>query len=159
MECIYYPSGALYARRSKERREYFYEDGAPKTVEVFNGESLLYWPNGKLKRKCTFKNGVRHGLDQMWSEKGQLLDTGTYEMGKPVGVHRRYSSEGQLIEEVIYLENGRFNLLQWDELGTLRVEAVWSDPMTYSERVWDRFQNVWIEKKGTWNGKKLIYIS
>lgn len=90
-----------------ERKEYFYEDGTPKTIERYkagrlDGESILYWPNGKLKRKCSFCNGVRHGLDQMWNEEGFLADEGRYEMGKPVGTHRRFGKKGNLIEEVVY---------------------------------------------------------
>lgn len=124
---------------------------------MWDGEILLRWPNGHFKRKCTFVQGIRHGLDQMWNENGVLVDEGRYEMGKAVGVHRRWNRVGVLIEEIEYLQAPRFNLRQWDESGNLRVEAVWSDPVTYLERAWDRFENVWVEKRGFWNGKKLIY--
>ena len=122
------------------------------------GESILYWPNGKIKRKCHFVKGVRHGLDEMWSEEGLLVDEGRYDLGKPIGFHRRYSKTGSLIEEVEYLDEGRFNLREWDDEGVLRVEVIWSE-MSYREKAWDRFQNIWIEKKGFWDGKKLVYIS
>jgi len=122
------------------------------------GESILYWPDGKMKRRCHFINGVRHGLDEMWSEEGVLLDQGCYESGKPVGFHRRFSKQGTLIEEIEYLDAGRFNLREWDEQGELRIEALWSD-LTYNEKAWDRFQHIWIEKKGVWDGTKLVYIS
>lgn len=109
------------------------------------GESILYWPNGKMKRRCHFSNGVRHGLDEMWSEEGILLDEGQYEIGKPVGFHRRFSKTGVLLEEIEYLDAGRFNLREWDEQGALRVEALWSNGK-YHEKAWDRFQNIWVEK-------------
>jgi antitoxin component YwqK of YwqJK toxin-antitoxin module len=91
-----------------ERREYFYKDGTLKTLQRYragklDGESVLYWPNGKLKRKCSFCNGTRHGFDQMWSEEGILVDEGRYEMGKPVGVHRRFDKKGNVVEEVSYV--------------------------------------------------------
>lgn len=68
-------------------KEYFYADGTPRTIERYrdgqlDGETLLYWPNGKLKRKCSFSKGVRHGLDQMWNEEGVLVDEERYAMGK-----------------------------------------------------------------------------
>lgn len=158
MDHWYYKSGALYCAISAEKKEYFYEDGTPKTTERGEGESLLYWPNGQLKRKCSFQKGKRHGFDQMWSEEGVLLDEGRYECGKPIGVHRRFNKQGALIEEIEYLDGSRFNLRSWDEAGELKVEAIWTDPMTYREKAWDRFQNIWIEKEGFWNGKKLVYV-
>ncbi len=157
-----YKSGALYANLGVKKREYFYEDGTLKTLETYldgklDGEICLYWPNGKLKRKCQFQKGVRHGLDQMWSEEGKLLDEGNYSQGKPVGKHCRWTSQGQLLEEIEYLEPSRFNIRQWDEKGNLRMDAGWED-LLYHEKVWDRFQNIWIEKEGRWDGKKLVYV-
>lgn len=163
MDRFDYPSGALYGKISEEKREYFYEDGTPKTVEPYlrgrlEGEVLLYWPNGQLKRRCPFVKGARHGLDEMWSEEGVLLDEGRYEMGKPINVHRRFNQKGALIEEIEYLEGTRFNVHQWDEKGELRVEALWIDLNTYREKAWDRFEGKWVEKEGFWDGKKLVYL-
>lgn len=79
----HYPNGALYARFTEEKHEYFYADGSLKTLEHYlngrlHGEITLYWPNGKLKRKCCFQNGIRVGLDQMWNENGTLMDEKDY---------------------------------------------------------------------------------
>jgi len=84
----------------------FYEDGTLRTVEPYKdglreGETVLYWRNGKMKRRVHFVTGVRHGLDENWDEEGNLCDSAGYENGKPVGVHRRYS-QGKLIEEIQY---------------------------------------------------------
>lgn len=146
-----------------EAKKYFYEDGTLKTVEhYFNGslmgECILYWPNGKVKRRVSFKKGIRDGLDQMLSDEGTLLDEGCYELGKPVGVHRRFSKKGSLIEEVEYLDEVRFNMRSWNDKGELCVEAIWVDDLNYLEKAWDRFENKWIEKKGRFDGKKLIYL-
>lgn len=89
MNDLFYNSGAIYLRESFEKREYFYEDGRLKTVENYkqgrlHGEIILYWPNGKLKRRCHFVHGVRHGIDEMWSKEGTLLDLEEYAFGKPV---------------------------------------------------------------------------
>ena len=163
MENLFYKSGLPYCVEHNGRREYFYENWQRKTVELYldkrlHGEALLYWPNGQLKRSCSFERGVRHGLDRMWSEEGQLVDEGRYEQGKAVGAHRRYYKNGALLEEIEYLEAPRFNLRQWDEEQILRVEAIWTGPMAYREKVWDRFQQIWIEKEGFFNGKKLVYL-
>lgn len=158
----YYLSGKLYAKIEEEKREYFYEDGTLKTVENYlegrlHGESQLFWPNGRLKRRSFFEKGARHGRDEMWGEEGLLADEGQYEQGKPIGIHRRYNQRGSLIEEIEYLDGHRFNLREWNDEGKVRVEALWAD-FDYHERAWDRFKNVWVEKDGYWNGKKLVYV-
>lgn len=76
----------------------------PRTIEPYKdglreGETLLYWPNGQLKRRVHFRAGVRHGMDENWDMEGNLADSGEYAEGRPVGVHRRFS-KGRLIEEV-----------------------------------------------------------
>jgi antitoxin component YwqK of YwqJK toxin-antitoxin module len=154
---LFYADGSVYARDVDGRREYFYPNGAVKTIEERNGETVLYWPNGNVKRRCSFRKGVRWGRDCMWSEEGVLVDEGEYENGKPTGRHRRWSQKGQLLEEIVYLDEKRFDFRQWDEKGNLRTEAVWADGVNYRERVWDRFQNIWIEKEARWDGKKLLY--
>ena len=163
MDKLFYSSGALYCVVTEDKKEYFYEDGVPKTTQRYkqgrlSGESILYWPNGKLKRRCHFVKGIRDGFDQMMSEDGILLDEGIYTLGKPTGVHRRFNHKGSLIEEIEYLEEPRFNLKNWDDEGELRVDAKWIDCLNYEEKAWDRFQNKWIEKKGRFDGKKLIYL-
>lgn len=162
MKSLFYQSGKIYAVFTDEKREYFYEDGTLKTSEEIrdgklHGLCLLFWPNGILKRKCFFESGARHGLDQMWDQDGCLRDEGNYRQGRPVGIHRRFRKNTELIEEIEYLGDSRFNLREWDEKGEIRVEALWSE-FDYHERVWDRFQNIWVQKQGYWNGKKLIYV-
>lgn len=158
-----YASGALYGKITDNKKEYFYEDGTLKTIEhYFNGRlievSVLYWPNGMEKRRVAFKNGVRHGNDLMFSDEGILLDAGQYEDGNPVGIHRRYNKSGLLIEEIEYLDPIRFNMRSWNDEGELWVDARYLDEENYLERAWDRFENKWIEKKGRFDGTKLIYL-
>jgi antitoxin component YwqK of YwqJK toxin-antitoxin module len=83
MDKLFYDSGALYADLKHDKREYYYENGQKKTVENYrngklHGDVELFWPNGALKRKCTFVDGVRVGLDQMWDEMGKLVDEERY---------------------------------------------------------------------------------
>lgn len=118
----------------------------------------IRWPNGRLKRSVHFQNGVRTGLDQMWNEEGILVDTGSYEQGIPVGVHQRWNAKGRLIEEIIHLDPKRMQFRNWDDAGNLRTEAIWLDDIHYVEKAWDRFQNIWIEKKGVWDGTQIQYL-
>ncbi len=120
-------SNALDCQMLEEKKEWFYADGTLKTVEFYlagkrHGAATLYWPNGLKKRECHFDKGVRHGWDRMWNQMGHLVDEGSYEQGEPVGVHRRFGSKGNLIEEIDYLTPQRFNIRQWDDVGTLRLD-------------------------------------
>ena len=117
----------------------------------------IYWENGRVKWRIHFQNGLSSRMDQMWNEEGVLVDEGKYENGKPVGVHRRWNAKGFLIEEITYRDTRRFNLRSWDNEGVLRVEAIWIDDSHYVEKAWDRFQNIWVEKKGVWDGKEIQF--
>ncbi|MDE3046528.1 MAG: DUF115 domain-containing protein [Verrucomicrobiota bacterium] len=104
----------VIAEHLMDVREAFYPDGSLRTVEMYrddvrDGETILFWPNGQRKRRLSFVQGKRHGLDEMWNEAGVLVDRGMYEEGSPVGVHQRFRDEGTLIEEIEYLENGQWN--------------------------------------------------
>lgn len=107
---LYYKNGALYAKIHKEKREYFYEDGTKKTIETYqdgrlHGEILLYWPNGRCKRRSYFAQGKRHGIEEFWDETGRKLDAGKYHEGRPVGIHCRWNAEGELIAEETFDAN------------------------------------------------------
>ena len=163
MNKLTYASGVLYCKITDNKKEYFYEDGTLKTIEQYSdgrlmGVSVLYWPNGIEKRRVFFKKGVRDGHDLMFSDEGVILDAGQYEDGKPAGIHRRYSRSGLLIEEIEYLDKIRFNMRSWNDEGELWVDARYLDEENYLERTWDRFENKWIEKKGRFDGTKLIYL-
>jgi antitoxin component YwqK of YwqJK toxin-antitoxin module len=59
-----YPNGQIYSQSENNETTYFYPDGTIKTKiekkrDLFHGLIQLYWPNGKIKRKTTFDNGVR----------------------------------------------------------------------------------------------------
>lgn len=168
-QLLYYLNGALYARLQfadgiyDGLQQYFYQDGKSKTIEhyqlgVLEGEVILYWPNGALKRRCFFAQGKREGPEQMWNLAGILLDEGHFSEGKPIGAHRRWAANGQLIEEMTYLDSFRFNLLQWDEQGMLRTEALWLSEQHYKERSWDRFQQKWVKKEGHFDGVAIQYV-
>ena len=68
----------------------------------------IYWPNGQIKRRVVFVDGLRHGKDEIWNEEGTLVDTAEFKEGKPVGVHRRFADDGAKIEEVEYFPDGTF---------------------------------------------------
>ena len=75
-------------------KESFYADGSPRTIEFYKGslregEVLLYWPNGRLKRRVVFSGGKRHGLDETWDLEGRPGFIGQYEADVAIGVLRK----------------------------------------------------------------------
>lgn len=117
----------------------------------------IFWDNGRLKRSIQFLNGIRSGADRMWNEEGLLVDEGFYEAGKPIGAHRRWGENGRLIEEILYRSEKQFDFRSWDEKGDLRCEAFWIDENRYLEKTYDSLQNLWVEKKGNWDGKQIVF--
>ena len=63
----------------KEEKRTFYLNGQLKTIERFfggerEGETLLYWSNGTLKRRVCFHRGVREGREEFWDDHGEVCD-------------------------------------------------------------------------------------
>lgn len=127
-------------------------------MSSLDGVVELFWPNGKLKRRLSFCQGVRQGLDQMWNDQGLLVDEGSYDLeGKPNGAHRRYTQTGILVEEMVYLSSSRKNVRRWSDRGELFFEAFWEDETHYVERTLDEKTDAFQERKGVLQGKDLIF--
>ena len=61
----------------------------------FTGVATVYYENGQLQHKGTFKNGETHGLAEAYHENGQLEARGTYKDGEAHGLVERYRWDGQ----------------------------------------------------------------
>jgi len=59
----------------------------------------LYSPNGQLKRKVSFKRGLREGMDDIFSVDGKLLDSCEYKEGKCIKSHKHRTKEDFLKEQ------------------------------------------------------------
>ncbi len=94
----YYASGQVL-----EERNY--------TNDVLNGESRVYFENGKLDYVENHINGVYEGLYQKYFPTGQLSNEGQYVNNEMTGLWYRWYEDGQLREEVTFSannENGPF---------------------------------------------------
>jgi antitoxin component YwqK of YwqJK toxin-antitoxin module len=87
------------------------------------GESLLYWPNGVLKRRSFFVEGLREEVELFFTEEGIMTDRGSYRCGVPVGLHERWDRSGRKIEEVVYDHGQLLSVVRWDQDGE-RIEDV-----------------------------------
>jgi CarboxypepD_reg-like domain/MORN repeat variant len=64
----------------------------PKT----NGKIKEYYKSGKLKSKCTYKNGLKNGMEKDYYESGKLKSKILYANGKP-GMAKNYDETGKEI--------------------------------------------------------------
>jgi antitoxin component YwqK of YwqJK toxin-antitoxin module len=73
-----------------------------------DGPSELYYENGQLWRKVTYKDGELNGLWEDYYENGQLWEKGTYKDGERDGIWEFYKRDGSLNNSRSgYYENGR----------------------------------------------------
>ncbi len=94
----YYPSGQVHEQRNYNN-------------DVLNGESKVYYQNGKIDYVETHLNGVYEGLYQKYYPTGQLSNEGQYVNDEMTGIWKRWYEDGVLREEVTFAannENGPF---------------------------------------------------
>ncbi|TXK18383.1 toxin-antitoxin system YwqK family antitoxin [Pontibacter qinzhouensis] len=65
-------------------------------------ERIEYYPNGKIKARGFFKDGIQHGKAIQYDESGKLEAKSTYLNGVLDGMLKIYYPNGKLKEETIY---------------------------------------------------------
>lgn len=107
----FYPGGQV-----KEERNY--------QNDLLDGESKVYFENGKLDYIETHKKGEFEGPYQKYFESGQLSNEGQYVNNEMSGIWKRWYENGQLREEVQFSannENGPFK--EYHENGKIKTEG------------------------------------
>ena len=61
-----------------------------------DGKSTVWWENGHLRSKATFKDGKNHGKWTLWWKNGQKWWEGNYKNGKRVGKFTNWDENGQI---------------------------------------------------------------
>ena len=61
----------------------------------FTGFSTVYYENGQLEKKVTYKDGERNGIIEFYRENGQLFSKGNYKDGERNGLFEEYTSNGR----------------------------------------------------------------
>lgn len=101
-----------------------------------DGQSLLYYPNGKVKEESFYKDGKLHGPCCFWSPKEKLLAECWYIDGKLEGKSYWYYPSGQLYSiqrfskgqakglQEYYYENGAVKTLVTYEKGDVTGEPI-----------------------------------
>ena len=142
------------------KQEYYYEEGSLKSIihyqnGALEGEVVLFWPNGKKKRECTFISGLREGNDRMWNSQGKLIDEGKYDKGNPVGLHSRFYENGTPQEERLYHTPLRFDRTEWDPDGKVILQGRFDASLSYEEKRW--IQGSEETRKGVWKEGRIFW--
>jgi len=72
----------------------------------YTGTFIDKYENGNLGKIAEFKNGLRHGKQETYDKKGQLLLLNTYKNGQLNGPYNSYYENGNLKTEATY-KNGK----------------------------------------------------
>ena len=73
--------------------EYYNDSG------ILNGERIVYYPNGQLAEKQTYKNGKLDGVSVVYSDKNVVLSEVIYVNGELHGYSKYYSPKAELVAE------------------------------------------------------------
>lgn len=119
-----------------------------------NGNSRRYFPNGQLKEKGIYQDGIPNGPFELYHENGQLSMKGTTSKGVLNGEIQYYNEQGKLESKFNYsngLLNGTFvsyyqnkpatsgTYLEGNKHG--RWNYYWVDSTTYYLAGWQSFAN------------------
>ena len=99
-----------------------------KGMDVREGMSLTYHPNGKLAVEAPYKNGKLDGVFRSYDEKGNVIETIGYKNGEEEGYSIRYHENGKKKNRENY-HQGVLNGMSedWDENGKLRRQIPYED--------------------------------
>jgi antitoxin component YwqK of YwqJK toxin-antitoxin module len=140
-------SGPIFSfdRKGLNKKEGLLVDGKMITYTDFD-----WYDNGQKKEETTFKDGIKHGLNNWWYENGQMKFEGRYKDGKGDGLVTGWYENGHKKQEITYkdgeedglntywYENGmkkstykveeRIHVdFEWYENGQKKSEETWKD--------------------------------
>jgi len=88
----------------------------------------IYYPNGKIKQKITFKDGNKECEFKSYYENGQIKVQGTYKKDKQEGTFIWYYENGTIETKSFFIndkENGKVE--QYYETDILKLEGIFRD--------------------------------
>jgi antitoxin component YwqK of YwqJK toxin-antitoxin module len=90
------------------------------------GERYVYYKNGNVSQKETYKNGKLDGVSTMYSEDKAVIQEYTYTDGKLHGQFKIYDTKGQLVTEGFYKDDQKDGVWKNYENGKLTEEKKFS---------------------------------
>jgi antitoxin component YwqK of YwqJK toxin-antitoxin module len=106
----------------------------------YEGESKTFYPSGKLKSVCYYKDLDLHGPSFFYSEEGMLLSQSWFFFGKQQGKMKQYYSSGKIYslqqfkdgkregKQEYYFEEGGLKSFMFYHNGTLHGETLLYHP-------------------------------
>jgi hypothetical protein len=73
---------------------------------VLDGTSTLYYPDGKVKKEMSYRNGRKEGNWKTYDKAGHLVSNLHYHEGRLDGLCRHYYDNGKTKDEISY-RNGK----------------------------------------------------
>lgn len=147
----------------KDRLIGFYAaaDGSGEMTRVSDGvaELVSRYPNGKIARKMTYRNGELEGELEEYHANGQLLSKGTFKAGEEHGRIEDLYSNGKPFEVRDHIEGERHGefLRYWDN-GQLRDKLIYVNGNVHGEGVqYDRNGKVILRYKAR-NGNYVEFL-
>lgn len=118
----------IYSCQKNEKA--FYPDGTPKYTISKNakgkmeGESVWYYPDGKIQLKANYLDGVIHGKLIRYFENGAVHTEDEYENGRLNGLSKEWRNNGKIYVEMTY-RNDTLNGIsrQYDENEKVIIEG------------------------------------
>ncbi|WP_341215488.1 toxin-antitoxin system YwqK family antitoxin [uncultured Wocania sp.] len=86
---------------------------------VLDGERFVYYENGQIAEKQTYKNGKLDGISVWYSEKNVILKEFFYLNGELHGASKYYNPKGELITEGQYKKGKKHGIWKYYENGKL----------------------------------------
>ena len=84
-----------------------------------NSIVIFYYPSGKIRAECTYRNNVLEGVSKHFFEDGKVRVKENYKNGKLEGLSKYYFENGQ-VEFEKYFKNGLLKYKnQFDKEGNL----------------------------------------
>ena len=107
----------------------FYEYLSP---NLANGQYEIYYQNGQLKERATYKDGKADGIFETYFENGQLKWRHTYKDGIQEGLFLGYLENGQLSWRHTYKDGKEEGLyVRYNKDGTLESKCFWVNGKKY----------------------------
>ncbi len=102
----------FYKQDAQPYTGFVYRDSLSFRVEEFtveaglqNGDLTTFYPNGQLKSRKFYKDGILNGLVEYFTETGVRLVSFNFSAGKKTGNQYKYYPSG-ILEEVTFFDKG-----------------------------------------------------
>ncbi|MBP0903620.1 toxin-antitoxin system YwqK family antitoxin [Mariniflexile gromovii] len=93
---------------------------------ILHGERIVYYPNGQIAEKQTYKDGKLEGVSVVYSEKNVVLSEVIYVNGELHGYSKYYSPKGELVAEGLYKKDKKDGIWKYYKDGKLTEEKDFS---------------------------------